>query len=388
MPQFIATTARGLAEVLENELLALGVTNTKKIPGGVEFESNWEGCYRVNLHSRIASRVIKPILDFPAYQTDDIYHNVLKHDFTKYIRPDQTIRIEASVKDCKIRDQRFLAMRTKDAVVDQFREKFQVRPSVADENPDLLILIKGYNNQFSVAIDTSGESLFRRGYRVAAGEAPMKENLAAALLALADWQPGTPLIDPLCGSGTLVIEAALKAMNIAPGTLRRSFGFQRLSGYDAEVWENLVEEAIEAEVDENTVLEGAGGVYLFGRDLDRRVIQLAKDNAKRAGVDHIVDFRVDTVATAAPPVRKEGPALAKGIVVTNPPYGVRLGDEDNLKDVYRDLGYALKHQFTGWTAWVLSGNKDMMGEMRLKSTRKFPVYNGNIECRFLKYEMR
>lgn len=378
MPQFIATTARGLVEALENELHSFGIMQTEKVNGGVVFESNWEGCYYVNLHSHMASRVLKPILDFPAYTGEDIYNNLRKHDFTKYIDPDQTLRVEASLKECTMLDQRFLAMKTKDAVVDQFREKFERRPDVDNENPDLRIFIKGYKNNYSVAIDTSGESLFMRGYRLAAGDAPIKENLAAGLLALAEWKPEQPLIDPLCGSGTFLIEAALKASKVAPGTLRKRFGFQNLKNFQEDLWEKLVQEAIDQEIEEPAV-------QLYGSDIDRKVLQAAKQNARRAGVEHLIKFRAESVATLAPDAELEG---KQGVIVTNPPYGARIGDEDNLKDVYRDLSYSMKNRFKGWTAWILSGNKDLIVDLKLKSTRKHFVYNGNIECRFLKYEIK
>jgi 23S rRNA G2445 N2-methylase RlmL len=377
MPQFIATTARGLVEVLENELHSFGIEQTEKINGGVVFESNWEGCYYVNLHSQIASRVLKPVLDFPAYNGDDIYNNLMKHDFSKYIDPDQTLKVEASLKECALIDQRFLAMKTKDAIVDQYRTKYDKRPDVENFNPDFRVFIKGYKNNYSVAIDTSGDSLFMRGYRLVAGDAPLKENLAAGLLALAEWTPDKPLIDPLCGSGTILIEAAIKASKIAPGSMRKRFGFQNLKNFQEDVWEKLVQEAMDQEIE-------TPEVFLYGSDIDKKVLMAAKANARRAGVDHIIKFKSESVSTFSP---SEDILGKKGFIVTNPPYGARIGDEDNLKDVYRDLAHSLKVHFKGWTAWILSGNKDLILELKLKTTRKHFVYNGNIECRFLKYEI-
>lgn len=371
MPQFLATCAKGFVEVLETELKEIGVGKTERIPGGVLFEGNWELCYKVNLHSRIANRVLKPILEFTAYDGDELYGQLMKHDFTKYISHSKSIRVEASVDECKIHDQRFLAMRTKDAVVDQFREKSGERPNVDNTNPDLRIFIKGKKNQFQVAIDTSGDSLFLRGYRKSAGEAPLKETLAAGLIRMAEWKMDRPIVDPLCGSGTIVIEAALMALKIAPGTLRSHFGFQNFHLFDEQLWEQLVEEAISQELEDLPF-------KLYGSDIDRRVIQYAKENARRAGVDHVVQFKTESVATVTPEV--EG-----ALIVTNPPYAVRLGDEDNLRDVYRDLSYSLKQRFKGTDAWLLSGNRDLIVDLKLKSSRKHFVYNGPIECRFLKY---
>lgn len=373
MPNFFAGAPKGLAEVLEKELHQLGITQTQKIASGVFFDTSWEGCYKVNLHSRIASRVMKPVLDFPAYNGEDIYFNIKKHDFTKYIDPKATLRIEASVKESMIHDQRFLAMKVKDAIVDQFRDKFGIRPDVDNANPDLRVIVRGHKNEYHVAIDTSGDPLFMRGYRREAGEAPLKENLAAGLLALAEWDGKTPIVDPLCGSGTFLIEAAMKAMNIAPGSMRKSFGFMKLHNFEKDKWEALLDEAISNEKEELDF-------EFFGYDVDRQVLQYAKDNARRAGVDQVIKFKKETVATIEAPVEK-------GMIITNPPYAVRLGDEDNVRDVYRDLSFTLKNRFKGWNAWILSGNKDLIADLKLKSTRKFFVYNGAIECRLLKYEM-
>lgn len=375
MPSFLATTPKGLAEALENEIQALGITKTQKIPGGVFFEGNWEDCYKVNLHSRTATRVLKPVLDFVAYKGDDIYHNVYrKHDFTKYIKPNQSIKIEASLLECAIADQRFLAMRVKDAVVDQFRDKFGVRPDVDNDFPTLKIFVRGNRNQYNISIDTTGESLFMRGYRKDTGEAPLKENLAAGMLLMSGWDKKSSVVDPLCGSGTILIEAALMATNVAPGMSRKRFGFMDLQGFQKETWEKVVDQAIAMETPEIDF-------KFYGSDIDRKVLKMAKENAVRAGVDHLIEFKAESVATVAP---AEG---VKGLLMTNPPYGARIGDEDNLRDVYRDLGFSLKHRFMGWDAWLLSGNKDLIGDLKLKSTRKHFLFNGPIECRLLKYEM-
>ncbi|WP_374032220.1 class I SAM-dependent RNA methyltransferase [Bdellovibrio bacteriovorus] len=225
----------------------LGLKVTDRYIGGVFFESNWEGCYKANLHSRLASRILKPVLDFTAYQPEELYSQILRHDFTKYIKPNQTISIDASVNESKMRDQRFVAMKVKDAIVDQFREKFGVRPDVDNTNPDLRIHVRAIKNQFNVAIDTSGDSLFKRGYRKEVGDAPLKENLAAGLLRLSEWDRQSPLVDFMCGSGTFLIEAAMMSLNIAPGINRKGFGFQNWLNYEEETWEKVVQEAMDAE---------------------------------------------------------------------------------------------------------------------------------------------
>ena len=373
MAHFYASCPQGMADLVEQELQSFGLKTWEKTSGGVVFESNWAGCYKANLNSRYASRILKPILDFPAYQNDELYHNIRKHDFTKYIKPDQTLAIDVVVKECMLNDQRFVAMKIKDAIVDQFRDKYGVRPDVDSKSPDLRIHVRGIKNQFAVSVDTSGHSLFMRGYRLMTGEAPLKENLAAGLLGLAEWDKKTAIVDLFCGSGTILIEAAMMALNVAPGLQRKSFGFMNLLDFDEDVWQKVVQEAIEGEKEELDF-------KFYGNDIDKKVLDIAKKNAKSAGVEQFIEFKTTPVAVALPPEEK-------CLVICNPPYGSRIGDEDNLKDVYRDLGFTLKHRFTGCEAWVLSGNKDIMQEMKLKSTRRHFVYNGNIECRFLKYEM-
>lgn len=373
MPQFFASAPRGLSDALEIELKELGLNVIGKSQSGVTFESNWEGCYKANLHSRLASRILKPILDFTAYQPEELYKQIQSHDFTKYISVDQTLMVDASTTDSKMHDQRFLAMKVKDAIVDQFRDKYDQRPDVDNQRPDLRVHVRAVKNQFSVAIDTTGASLFQRGYRREAVEAPMKENLAAGLLRLSEWDRKTPLLDFMVGSGTFLIEGALMAMNIAPGIHRSQFGFMKLANFDQEVWDKVMQEAMDAELEDLPF-------KFYGWDIDRRAILKARENAKRAGVDHVMEFKTEPVATVEPPVEK-------GLIVINPPYGARIGDEDNLRDVYRDLGYTLKHRFKGWDCWLLSGSKDLITDLKLKSTRRHFVFNGSIECRFLKYSM-
>ncbi len=373
MPEFFASTARGLVDPLEAELKEMGLDTGEKTQGGVYFTSNWEGCYHANLQSRMASRILKPILDFVAYTPEELYGHILRHDYTKYIRADQTISIDVTIKDSAMRDQRFVAMKIKDAVVDQFRDKFGVRPDVRNDNPDLRIHVRAVRNQFNVSVDTSGDSLFMRGYRRDVGEAPLKENLAAGLISLAEWDKKSTLVDFMCGSGTFLIEAAMMALQIAPGISRKNFAFQNWLGFDEEAWDRVMQEAMDQELQELDF-------KLYGFDIDRKMIQAAQINAKAAGVDHVIELKREAVATVEPPAEK-------GLAICNPPYGARIGDEDNLRDVYRDLGFTLKHRFKGWDCWVLSGNKDLIMDLKLKSTRKHFVFNGNIECRFLKYSM-
>lgn len=354
MPKFIATTSRGLENALFEELSSMGIKGLEKAPSGVEFQGNWSTCYKVNLQSRIASRVLLTILDFTAYKPEELYHNIQKHDFTKYIDPQQTLTIEASVRESAFKDQRFLAMKIKDAIVDQFREKFDERPSVDNKKADLRIYVRGVRNTFNVSVDTSGESLFKRGYREEALEAPLKENVAAGLLALSDWDCEMPLVDPFCGSGTFLIEAALKMQNISPGTLRKEFGFEKLKGFQEEVFEEELQMALDQEKEETAfdVDEETLPKKLYGYDIDSDAIKIAKRNAKKAGVSHLIEFKRHPVETLVAPA-------PEGMIIANPPYGARIGEEVLLTDLYKDFAHTMKANFKGWTAYVLSGNPDL-----------------------------
>lgn len=374
MPRFFAQTSRGLGEVLENELKEMGIENAARGFGGVSFDGNWAACYRANLRSRTATRILLPILDFPAYKNEELYANVRKHDFTKYIAPTGTIAVDANVRDSgAFRDQRFVALKVKDAIVDQFREKFDVRPDVDTDDPDLRIVVRAVKNQFSISIDTSGEPLFKRGYRRAHTEAHVKEHLAAGLLKLAGYDGTQPIVDPMCGSGTFVIEAALMALKIAPGMLRKSFAFQRLNGFQKAEWEKEVAAAAKEELEEIPF-------KLYGFDIDRKALTAAKENASEAGVAAFVEFQRAPMETLKPPVEK-------GMMIVDPPFGERVGTKDELVDTYKNLAHVMKTSFKGWDCYVLSGAPELSAAMKLKAERKFPVYHGPIECRLLKYRM-
>jgi 23S rRNA G2445 N2-methylase RlmL len=352
----------------------MGIEKVERTFGGVQFEGNWAACYRANLRSRIATRILLPILDFPAYKPEDLYHNILKHDFTKYIPATGTIAVEAAVRDCGIfRDQRFVAMKIKDAIVDQFREKYGERPNVEVENPDLRIVVRAVKNAFAVSIDTSGEPLFKRGYRVGHSEAHVKEHLAAGILKMAGYNGEKTVVDPMCGSGTFLIEAALMALKISPGTLRKGFAFQKLGGFQRDVWEAEVDAALNEELDEIPF-------KMYGYDLDRAALKVAAANAEAAGVSDWIEFQRAPMETLKAPVEA-------GVLVVDPPFGERMGEKDLLLDTYKDLAHTMKVGFNGWECFVLSGSPELSSAMKLKADRKFPLFHGPIECRLLKYKM-
>ena len=374
MPKFFAMTSRGLQDVLEQELKDLGFSKVLKGQGGVHFDTNWAGCYRANLRLRTATRVILPILDFPAYNPEELYNNIKKHDFTKYIEQSGTVAVESAVRDSEIfRDSRFVSLKIKDAVVDQFREKYGERPNVDSKQPDLPLLVRSIKNQFSVSLDTSGGSLFKRGYRVAMVDAPIKEHVAAGLLKMTEWKMDKPILDPMCGSGTFLIEAALMALKISPGTLRKHFAFKKWKGFQVEEFDKEVDEAIDEEITELPF-------KFYGFDVSHDAIKAARQNVEAAGLEDYIEIARSPIETLNPPV-------TEGIMITNPPYGERLLEKNEAIEVYKNLAFLLKSKFKGWDAYVLSGDPELSAAMRLKAERRFPVYNGPIECRLLKYNV-
>lgn len=373
MARFFAMTSRGLMDALEQELKELGFEKLEKGFSGYYFESSWAGCYRANLRLRTATRILLPILDFPAYKNEDLYNNVRRHDFTKYIASSGSIAVDANVRDSAMKDQRFVAMKIKDAIVDQFREKYGERPNVDVERPDLKIIARAVKNEFALAIDTTGEPLFKRGYRVGQVEAHLKENVAAALLKMTDWKGDTAVVDPMCGSGTFLIEAALMALRVAPGSLRKHFAFQKLLGFQKDEWEQEVSSAMAEELDELPF-------KFYGYDVDKNALATAKKNAERAGVAELIEFQRHPMETLTAPVES-------GMLIVNPPYGERLGMKDELIETYKNLAHTMKTAFKGWDCYVLSGDPELSAAMHLKAERKYPVFNGPIECRLLKYRM-
>lgn len=375
MPEFFASTSKGLIPILEKEIQDLDLKVIDKGHSGVTFETNWAGCYLANLKLCTANKVLKPILDFPAYQLEDLYHNTLKHDFTKYIGVNQTFAIDASLRASKITDQRMLALKVKDAIADQFRDKFGERPNVDAKDPDLRIVVRLVKNQASLALDTSGVPLSHRGYRTEQGGAPLREHLAAGLIKMTGWDGKMPLYDPMCGSGTFLIEAALMAQKMAPGLLRKHFAFQNWTTFQEEAWNEVLDKVV-AEEAENPELK------LYGSDIIGKMSGITKANAGRAGVLENIEVFRKSVMEIMPPCEETG------MIIVNPPYGERLGITEELKDVYRDLSFQLRQHFKGWTLWILSGNEDLTGALKMKATKSYRVYNGNIECRFLEYKIR
>jgi 23S rRNA G2445 N2-methylase RlmL len=374
MPQFYASTSRGLSEPLAEEIRAMGVKVGSVDRQGCSFTGTWADCAKVNLRSRIATRVALPILDFPAYKIDEIYNNVLKHDFTKYLTPKMTFSIKAKLADSAIKDQRILAMKVKDAIADQFTEKYGERPSVDKKLPNVRFFIFGSKNEYRLSVDTSGHTLSQRGYREHSVEAPMREHVAAGLLHLSGWQKDIPIVDPMCGSGTILIEAALMLKNVAPGTFHKKFSFQHFAHIPSDLFDQEIEQVLSEEKSEEPPF------LLYGYDKLGDNVRAAKKNAEMAGVEDYIVFERADACTLPPPVER-------GVIMTNPPYGVRLGDEFFLEELYRNFAHNLKTNYAGWDAFILSGDPQWTRFLSMKAHKRHPIDNGGVDCRWIQYKI-
>lgn len=373
MPQYFATVAHGLESLAATELAALGGQNVKEGFCGVAFQGDLGLLYRVNLWSRLAFRVLVPLGDGPCVDAEDLYRGIQSLDWRPYLPPDRTLAVDVSGQHRHLNHSHFTALQVKNAIVDQQREHWGERSSVDAHQPDVRVNVHLHRDHYTVSLDSSGHSLHRRGYRAAVGAAPLKETLAAALVQWTGWQGEVPLIDPLCGSGTLPLEASLMTLGIAPGLFRDSFGFQTWPDFDAEWWDNLCQEADASHGGELKTL-------VWGCDRDEAVIQQAQGNAERCGLADQIQFFVQELEDLAAPADQ-------GYILCNPPYGERLGRDEDLAAFYRQLGDVLKQRFKGWTAFVLSGNKDLARTIGLKSAQRWAVHNGSIPCQWMKYEL-
>ncbi len=369
---FFATTAKGLEEVLANELNALNLRGVTISNGGVAFRGHLTEGYRACLWLRTANRVLQPLGRFSCPTEDTLYEGVYNIDWQELLTTEMTLAVDANLRDSTLTHSRFVALKTKDAVVDRIRDLFGRRPNVDPRDPDVRINVHIARNHCTISRDLSGAGLHRRGYRRDPTVAPLKETLAAGLVALTGWDGTRPFVDPMCGSGSLPLEAALQVSNTAPGLLEPRFGFQRWPDFAASTWQNLIVEANQArrDLDKNLV---------FGSDRERRAIEFARSNAKRAGIANIRWSQHNFINLQ--------PLTVPGTIICNPPYGERMGDEVTLETFYRKIGDTLKQSWTGWTAWIFTGNLPLAKRFGLKPSRRIVLYNGPIECRLLKFEL-
>ena len=374
-----ATTARGLEPLLAAELQALDVGNVVSSRAGVSFECNRQAAYRVCLWSRFASRVLLPLSHFPARTPEELYAGVRAIDWANHLAPDGTLAVDCHSAQSQIDHTHYAALKVKDAVVDQMRDEFGIRPSVELRRPDVRVNLYLYRDEARLAIDLAGEGLHRRGYRRDGGQAPLKENLAAAILARAGWPDvaaaGGGLVDPMCGSGTLCIEAAMMAADTAPGLMRDYFGFLGWKGFDAATWTPLLNEAKTRRQAGLSKLPSIAGF-----DVDPEAVRIARANVSRAGLEGRVQINQSELAAARPP---SGTGEVPGLLVANPPYGERLGEQREIEPLYTRLGSVLKSHFGDWKAAVFTGNPKLAGALRLRPFRSYSLYNGPIKCRLL-----
>jgi 23S rRNA (guanine2445-N2)-methyltransferase / 23S rRNA (guanine2069-N7)-methyltransferase len=398
---FFATCPLGVADLLAAELKSCGATRAREMKAGVQFEGTLETAYRACLWSRTASRILMPITQVAAHEANAMYQGLQRIDWSRHLSPSGTLAVDFQGTSLGVKHTQFGALKTKDAIVDQFREKFGERPSVNTETPDVRINVHAHREQATVSIDLSGDSLHRRGYRARGVAAPLKENLAAAILLRAGWPSlaatGATLIDPLCGSGTLVIEAALMACDIAPGWLRMQhahWGMIHWRGHDPSLWQRLLDELNErAHVGKQTMR----GRVLRGYDQDAFAVHAALDNSERAGLRGLVHFEKRNLSElsnplASPTISESTPQLPDfnqpaGLLICNPPYGERLGEQDALKSLYALLGVKLRQSFIGWKAAVFTGNPPLAKEIGINAKRSHTLYNGALECRLLRFDI-
>jgi putative N6-adenine-specific DNA methylase len=373
--RFFATCPRGLEQALADELTALDARNARATDGGVAFEGPQSLAYSTNLWSRLASRILWQVGSCRYRDQQDIFDAALKLPWQRWFAVGDTIRVNVTAIRSPLASIDFITLKIKDAVCDRFRLETGARPSVDTAQPAVRIHAFLTTDTCTFYLDTSGEALFKRGYRRDALAAPLRENLAAGLLALSGWRPGTVLCDPFCGSGTILIEAAMIASDIAPGHAR-AFGFERLSWFDAKAWGDW---RATAKAREEAGRESAVAGF-HGIDVDADAIEAATSNLSGLGLARLVSLSCGDARTVAAPA----PA---GIVVTNPPYGVRLGADDDLRALYADFANNLKRRFAGWNAWLLCGELSLVKAIRLAPSRKIPLYNGALECRLVEYRM-
>ncbi len=372
MEQFFATCPRGLEGVLGEELTTLGARDVRPVDGGTGFRGPLTLAYRVNLESRIASRVLWRVGHCHYRSENDIFAASKKIRWAQWFGPKQTIRVDTSAIKSPLQSIDIVTLRVKDAVCDVLRETEGSRPDVDTRNPDVRIQVFLTRDEAVFYLDTSGEALFKRGWRSAAGEAPLRENLAAGILRLAGWTPEQPLLDPMCGSGTFLIEAALMALNRAPG-LKRHFGFEKLRNFDVAAWE-----ALKATAGKNEKISIKSSIYGYDRSGD--AIALARKNVAALELESQIELKQCSFEDSKPPT-------PTGILVTNPPYGVRLEELDDLAAWYPKLGDILKQRYAGWTAFILTADLRIAKLMRLQPSRRTPLFNGALECRLFKYEI-
>jgi putative N6-adenine-specific DNA methylase len=368
--ELIAKTFFGLEDVLARELIELGAKDLQTGNRMVSFSGDKALLYKANYHCRTALRILQPILTFPAKNPDEIYETIKTIDWNRYIPNRKTFAVDAVVYSETFTHSKFITYRVKDAIVDWFTERELPRPSVRLNNPDIRLHIHISHTNCTIALDSSGESLHKRGYRIEETEAPLNEALAAGMILKTGWRGESAFVDPMCGSGTLLIEAVLIALNIAPGIFRPSYAFEKWDDFDADLFE---------QISSDDSLERSFSFKAYGSDVSPKAIQAAAKNVKNAGLSKYIELKVL-------PFQEMTEAPDKGILITNPPYGERLHPRD-LVQLYATIGERLKHVFSGYDAWVISSNSEGFDNIGLKPEVRYKLFNGALECEYRKYSL-
>ncbi len=370
--QFFATCPRGLEALLANELQAAGAKDIKPTDGGVGFVGELSVCYSANLHSRIATRILMQVGQGKYTTEDDLYQAAYKINWPNWFDVKHDFMVKVTGVKCPLKSLEFATLRIKDAVCDKFRQVVDSRPYIDTKTPAVRIhaYLTAENYQFYV--DTSGDALYMRGNRKASIEAPLRENLAAGILQLSGWKAGQVLLDPMCGSGTFLLEAAMISLNIAPG-LYRNFGFEKLKNYESDTWKKV----------KNAALKNVKAVTfqkIYGSDSDLRAVRVARQNLSEAGLLEVVQLTQVDITEVIPPADS-------GVLVANPPYGVRIGEDEELAVLYPKMGEALKRKFAGWNTYFLTNDLRLPKLMRLTPSKRTPLFNGPLECRLFEIKM-
>lgn len=368
--EMVAKTMYGLEEILAQELIELGANDVQIGRRMVSFSGDKELLYRANFCLRTALRILKPIAEFKASDPDGVYEAIKKIDWRLYIPEKKTFAIDSVVYSDFFNHSKFVAYKVKDAIVDFFEEQELPRPYIRIKNPDIQLHIHISNFSCSISLDSSGESLHKRGYRLEEGAAPLNEVLAAGMILKTGWRGESNFVDPMCGSGTLLIEAVLIALNIAPGVFRNKYAFERWDDFDEELFEKI---------SQDDSREREFNFKAYGSDISNNTIGFASKNVKRAGLSKYIELKVL-------PFQQMTEAPEKGILITNPPYGERLRPRD-LMSLYEMIGERLKHVFTGYDAWIITSNEDALIKIGLKPSEKFRLINGALECEYRHYQI-
>jgi putative N6-adenine-specific DNA methylase len=372
----VAVVPPGLEEAAAAELTALGCHAGPPLRRAVRFQTNLAGYYRLHLQARLPFRLLRELASFPCHSREELYAGVQRAaDWGRWLPPGTSFRVDATGSAPGLNHSHYSALQVKNALVDLQRQRWGARSSVDLDDPDLALHLHLGGGEASLSLDGSGESLHKRGYRPAMGLAPLKENLAAGLIALTGWDGRVPLADPLCGSGTLLIEAACLALGKAPG-LGRAFALERWPDFDRQLWQQERDAAAALALPPESPL-----APIVGMEQDAGVLEQARHNAEAAGVAGALDLRQGDCRDFMPP-----PGL--GVLMCNPPYGERLGHAEALEPLYADLGRMVKERCSGWSLWLLSGNPELTGALKMKASRRIPISNGGIDCRWLHYEIR